>query len=229
MGKQKIRFVVATRHTRESFFTKTALGKSLALHPFSWIGLDLFASNNDGLPKVYNRSIENSKNNPAVLVFAHDDIHLLDFFWADHLVNALEQFDIVGIVGNKKRIPNQPGWCFIDDNFTLDKSENFSGVIGHGIDFPPRILKVFGPPWQEVKLLDGLFLACHSETLKQKSLQFDEQFDFHFYDLDFCRQAEEKNLKMGTCNISIVHQSSGNFKSPQWEVAKNKYFAKWFE
>jgi GT2 family glycosyltransferase len=226
---KKIRFVVSTRHTRENFFTKTATGRSLALYSSQGLELDLHDSNREGLSKVYNHSIEKSKKNPAILIFAHDDIHLLDFFWADQLLNALNHFDIVGIAGNKRRISNQPGWLFIDDNFTWDKPENLSGVIGHGTDFPPRILKVFGPPFQEVKLLDGLFLACHSETLQEKNLQFDEQFDFHFYDLDFCRQAEEKNAKMGTSKISLVHQSKGDFKSTEWQIAKNKYFAKWGE
>lgn len=227
MNELKIRFVVATRETRDNFFKNTATGKSLSLYQFPFLELDLYESNSDGLSKVYNRSIENAKNNPAILVFAHDDIHITDFFWVDQLVNSLNHFDIVGVAGNKQRVPNQPSWAFIDSNFTWDKPENLSGVVGHGNGFPPSNLSVFGAPCQEVKLLDGVFLACHSEFLKSKDLHFDEQFDFHFYDLDFCRHAEQKGSRMGTWCITLIHESGGNFNSPRWQTAKEKYFAKW--
>lgn len=226
MNTPKIRFVVATRRSRDDFFTDTATGKSLSLYRFPFIEIDLYDSNKVGLPTIYNRSIDNSINNPAILVFAHDDIHLTDFFWVDQLLNALNQFDIVGIAGNKRRVPNQPSWALIDNNLTWDKPENLSGIIGHGTGFPPTNLSVYGPTCQEVKLLDGVFLACRSELLQTNSLKFDETFDFHFYDLDFCRQADKAGLRMGTWCISIVHESGGQ-ASPQWNAAKEIYFEKW--
>ncbi len=58
--------------------------------------LDLYAENKEGLPEVYNRSIEKAENNPAILVFTHDDIYLSDFYWADRLLNGLKHFEIVG-------------------------------------------------------------------------------------------------------------------------------------
>jgi GT2 family glycosyltransferase len=227
MNELKIRFVVATRKNREDFFKNTATGKSLNLYRFPFVQLDLYESNSAGLSTVYNRSIEKAKSDPAILVFAHDDIHITDFFWVDQLINSLNHFDIVGVAGNKRRVLNQTSWAFIDSNFTWDKPENLSGVVGHGYGFPPPNLSIFGPPCQEVKLLDGVFLACHSEFLKAKDLNFDEKFDFHFYDLDFCRQAEQKSARMGTWCISIVHESGGNFNSPQWQIAKEKYLSKW--
>lgn len=229
MNKLKIRFVVATRENRADFFTNTATGKSLALYPFPFVELDLYESNKEGLGAVYNRSIDKSKSDPAILVFAHDDIHLTDFYWTDQLVNALSHFDIVGVAGNKRRVPGQPSWIFVDSRLTWDQPENLSGVVGHGTGFPPKNLSVFGPPCQEVKLLDGVFLACHSNVLNQKALRFDERFDFHFYDLDFCRSAEQKGVRMGTWCISIVHESRGNFNSPGWLHAKENHFEKWGE
>ena len=53
----------------------------------------------------------------------------------------------------------------------------------------------------ECKLLDGVFLAAHSAVLLQQRLLFDEIFDFHFYDLDLCRQAERQGVRMGTAPI----------------------------
>jgi predicted O-linked N-acetylglucosamine transferase (SPINDLY family) len=223
----KIRFVVATRCSREDFFIKTATGKSLSLYQSPFLELDLYDLNSEGLPAIYNRSIEKSKNDSAILVFAHDDIHLTDFFWADQLKNGLKTFDIVGVAGNTTRAPYQPSWAFIDDNFTWDKPENLSGIVGDGFGFPPKSFSVFGDTYQEVKLLDGVFIACHSEFLNTKNLRFDTQFDFHFYDLDFCREAERIGARMGTWSITLIHESGGAFGSSAWTLAKQKYFAKW--
>jgi len=44
-----------------------------------------------------------------------------------------------------------------------------------------------------------------------KNLGFDERFGFHFYDLDLCRQAEQRGIRTGTWPISVVHESGGNF------------------
>lgn len=228
MQNSKIRFVVATQKTKEEFYTETLLGKCLQLYNGQY-ELDLYDSNSDGLPKVYNKSIESSKNNPSILVFVHDDVHLTDFFWQDRIVQSLSKFDIVGVAGNVRRIPNQPSWAFIDCNYTWDVRENLSGFIGYGSNLVPTNLSRFGPVGREVKLLDGVFLACHSTFLNENNLRFDEQFDFHFYDLDFCRCAELINAKMGTWSISIVHNSIGSFYTPEWYAGKEKYFDKWGE
>lgn len=225
----KIRFVVATREDRHGFFTRTLMGKFLTYYKRSFIELDLYESNKDGLATVYNKSIKKSKNDPAILIFAHDDILITDFFWPDQLIRALQIFDIVGVAGNKRRLPNQPAWAFIDKDLTWDASSNLSGIVGHGHTYPPMNLSVYGPTCQRVQLLDGLFLASQSNVLIENDLYFDERFDFHFYDLDFCRQVSESCLKMGTWCISVIHQSGGNFRSPAWQAALNKYLDKWGE
>jgi len=227
MNPNKIRFVIATRANQNDFFTSTAMGKVLNMNWYSEIETDIYASNSRGLPQVYNESIERSKSDPAILVFAHDDIHLSDFYWFGNLINGLTQFDIVGVVGNKRRVPRQPSWAFIDDGATWDEPDNLSGIVGAGIGFPPVHMHMFGPPGHEVKLLDGLFLAVRSELLIQHDLKFDERFDFHFYDLDFCRQAESKGMRMGTWGISIIHESGGGLGTPSWKSAYAKYLEKW--
>ncbi len=224
---EKIRFVIATRESRHDFFTKTATGKSLAIYKFPFVEFLIFPNNREGLSTVYNRAIEQAINNPAILVFAHDDLHFLDYYWVDQFYGSLQQFDIVGVAGNKRRIANQPGWIFIDKNFTKEKSENMSGLVGHGKSFPPSNLSVYGNPRQEVKLLDGLLLIARSQTLINNQIKFDEQFEFHFYDMDFCRQAESKHIRMGTWTISLIHESVGSFGSPSWSEAYAKYLKKW--
>jgi hypothetical protein len=225
----KIKLVVATRASREDFFVNTATGRSLAFNAPSFIDLHLYPNNTRGLSSIYNEVIMQCKDDPAKLVFAHDDLHLLDFFWFFRVTDGLENFDIVGLVGNRRRLPRQPGWCFLDDNFTPDKPENLSGVVAHGRTFPPSNLNVFGLPRQRVLLLDGLFLASDSKTLLEHKLFFDERFDFHFYDLDFCRQAEMKGLSCGTIDLSLIHESGGAFGSKEWRASYQTYLEKWGE
>ncbi|MHB1676709.1 MAG: glycosyltransferase [Sulfuriferula sp.] len=224
---KKIRFVIGTRKSQNDFFTTTATGKSIPIFPLPFVELRLFPNNDIGLSTIYNIAIEESRNDPAILIFMHDDIHLLDYFWADQIVNSLNKFDVVGLAGNKRRVSKQPAWAFVDDKFTWDDRENLSGVVGHGTSFPPSNLNVFGPLYQEVKLLDGLMLAMYSETLINQEIRFDEIFDFHFYDLDFCRQIEQKKLKMGTWPLSVIHESAGNFGSDSWKSGYQKYLDKW--
>jgi hypothetical protein len=224
---ETFRFVVATRVTRENFFASTATGRSLALYKYDFLQLRLFPENQRGLPAIYNTAIEEARTDPAILVFIHDDVHLLDYFWFERVQRSLDNFQLVGLAGNKRRVPNQPGWAFVDDKLTWDRPENLSGVVGHGKTFPPANLSIFGKPNQEVKLLDGLMLAARSSTFIDNDIRFDESFDFHFYDLDICRQAELKAVTMGTCGLPVIHESGGSFGSEGWRRGYQKYLEKW--
>lgn len=230
MTYPKIRIVCGTRKRVENFHTQTALGKSLALYPYyTFVELRLFAENDLGLPSIYNAAIAESRESPALLVFVHDDVHLCDFFWAFHLMEGLEQFDVIGLAGNLRRVPRQPSWAFTDDRFTWDLPAHLSGIVGHGTAFPCAELSVYGLSSQEVKLLDGVFLACQSRTLLSHGIKFDERFDFHFYDLDFCREVEARGLRMGTWPISVIHESGGKLGTPEWHQNYAKYLDKWHE
>lgn len=222
----KFKLVVATRGTESDFYLKTATGRSL-VHKSSSVELRLFANNKKGLSDLYNEAIDECRNDPAILVFAHDDLHFLDYFWCSRLAEGLDMFPIIGIVGNKRRVSRQLSWAFIDDKFTWDKATNLSGVIGHGAGFPHFELCNYGPTRQQVVLLDGLMLAAKSETLIENNLYFDERFDFHFYDLDFCRQAEQKSLALGTWDLALIHESIGRAGSDDWLSAYSRYLDKW--
>jgi len=189
----KIRLVVATRVSEEEFYTSTLTGRSLKVNHPDFIELKLFANNTTGLPTIYNQVIRESKNDPATLVFAHDDLLFLDFYWCKRLIEGLEQFSVVGLAGNISRAPRQPTWWFVDEKFNWDKRENLSGVIGHGDEFPPSNISFYGAPRQQVKLMDGVLIATHSKTLVENELYFDEQFDFHFTTWTF---AAKLKLKM---------------------------------
>lgn len=225
----RIKLVVATRVDEVTFYQATATGRSLAFNKPNFVDIRLFASNTEGLPRIYNQAIRECEGEPATLIFAHDDLHLLDFYWASRVREGLKRFQILGVAGNRRRLAGQPSWAFVDTALTWEKAENLSGVVGHGKAFPPSKFSYYGMPRQQVKLLDGLLLACDSETLRTHGLYFDERFDFHFYDMDFCRQAEVKGLTCGTWDLSLIHESGGSFRSEAWKQGYQAYLDKWGE
>lgn len=222
----KFRFVVATREKAEDFATKTMTGRMLAFYNYPFVEVALYAENTTGLSTIYNLEIEKAKDNPAILVFAHDDIYLTDFYWPNQILNGLKRFDVLGVAGNKKWTPGQPSWAFKeikDGKLIWDDKENLSGIVAHGDYFQPKNLSKYGPTGQPVELLDGLILIADSKKLIETGVRFDEQFDFHFYDLDFCRTARNSNLRLGTWGISVIHQSGGGFGSESWKTMLLKF------
>jgi tetratricopeptide (TPR) repeat protein len=233
-ARPKIRFVTATRLSKGEFFKSTPLGRSLPNYrefpKRQVIEVRVFPNNSEGLSTIYNTAIEEARTDPAILIFIHDDVYLSDYYWAEHLHQALEHFDIVGLAGNRRRVPRQASWMYLDEEFTRDNYDNLSGVLGHGDPFPNlRQLSVYGEPGQEVKLLDGVMLAVRSHTLIDRDLRFDPRFRFHFYDMDFCRQAEIRNIRMGTWAISVVHASAGALGVEDWRLAYRSYLGKYGE
>ena len=230
--KQKlpVRLVCATRKPANEFLTQTSTGISVnAFIGVSQTELRLFPENTLGLSQVYNQAIAESADSPAILVFVHDDILFTDFHWTDRIREGLKDFDIVGLAGNKRRVPKQPAWAFINENFEWDHPSNLSGTVGHGKRVFPVNVMPFGPSYQQCKLLDGLLIAVSSTTLISTGLRFDDRFKFHFYDMDFCRTAENLNLRLGTIALSVVHESGGAFGNEEWRNTYSEYLKKWID
>ena len=223
-----ITIVSATQLNEAEFFSKSPLGLSLSQYRDYQVGSRLFFSNSRGLSACYNEAIRAAKNEEEILVFVHDDVLIVDFFWIDKILRGFTRFEVLGLAGNKRREPRQPSWAFVDDTFTWDIASNLSGIVGHGHQFPCQ-LSIYGAPGQECKLLDGVFLATKKSILTRTQILFDETFDFHFYDMDFCRQAELQRLRMGTIALGIIHASDGAFGTAQWKANYERYLNKWQE
>ena len=226
-----ITVVSATRHDKDDFYRQSALGRSLSQTYQNFpTKPQIYFNNAKPLPVCYNDAIA-AADPEDILVFVHDDVFIVDFFWIDKLLVGFQIFDILGLAGNKRRVARQPSWAFVgekDGKFVWDEQANLSGAIGHGTQFPCQLL-VYGPLNQACKLLDGVLLATKKSTLVRNDIRFDERFDFHFYDLDFCRQAEKQNVRMGTIPLGVIHQSSGAFASAKWKKNYDKYLMKWQE
>jgi len=221
-----IEIVCATRMTESEFWKTSALGVSLTrLAEDKRLQAHITFENKLGLPDIFNARILNPDGN-QILVFMHDDVWIDDFFFGDRIIHALKTYDVVGVVGNRRRVPNQPAWPFIDAALNWDARSNFRGSVAHGIQ-PFGHVGIYGETPAQCELLDGVFLVAKKSRLNATKVQFDPLFDFHFYDMDFCRSARKNGLRLGTWPICLTHQSGGTFDTPPWKDKYRSYLAKW--
>jgi glycosyltransferase involved in cell wall biosynthesis len=218
-----IEIVSATRFNAADFAAKSALGLSLARLDDKRLVPRIACDNRRGLPEVYNDAIA-AAGDTDMVVFMHDDVWIDDTDFADRIIDGLDRFDVIGVAGNRRCMPGQTSWLLI--NGSWDAAENLSGSVGHGEQAHGEVTQ-FGPVPAPCQLLDGLFLAGCKSTLNEAQVRFDPQFNFHFYDMDFCRSATKRALSLGTWPIALTHQSPGAFIGPDWDMARQRYLAKW--
>jgi GT2 family glycosyltransferase len=220
-----IEIVAATRLQWWTFESEALLYATMKRLSFDKrIEFRIAAGNSRGLPIIYNERLLEAKDGD-ILVFTHDDVWIDDVFLADRLNDALARFDVIGVAGTRKQGFRQKGWA-IDENGNTLAADLLSGMVPHGEPSDPTYF-YFGPSPAACELMDGVFLAARKDTLIEAGVSFDTRFDFHFYDLDFCRTARAKGLKLGTWPIAITHGSLGNFFSPRWEQMLALYREKW--
>lgn len=222
-----IEVISATRLGEQEFWNRSALGISLRRLAFDKrLSVHVAFSNGAGLPAIYNGRIS-ADNRSEILLFVHDDVWLDDFFLADRVVAGLQSFDVIGVAGNRRRAPRQRAWRHVGAAIVSDNAADLSGALAHGRN-PFGRVSSFGPVPAECELLDGVFMAARRQALLDRAVRFDPAFDFHFYDLDFCRSARAAGLRLGTWPICLTHQSTGTaFESPPWMNACEKYLQKW--
>lgn len=237
--------VTATRLDKAGFWERSLLGRSLRLIPEELrpklaIRFDNHGENVKGLPEVYNTAIALAKPED-ILLFVHDDVFIHDVFVQHRLAEALARFDVVGLAGSRFSDLRHPSWGLaFDENLNPTGWQKPDGVILSGaVSHTPHqnLTHATPPPTPEVglygnfpapcDLLDGLFLAADVGELLSSGTRFDTAFDFHLYDLDFCRTASKNGLKLGTWAILCTHGSPGNFSSFAFRNAARRYLDKW--
>ena len=226
-GDQPVWVVSATRMNEETFWHEAALGRSLKRHMQQDKRLVPVVAyeNIRGLSQIFNDAIEAAPDN-ALLILIHDDVWLDENTLVQKVSQGLEQYDVIGVAGNVRIQPGQTGWCFADATFNFDDTTYLRGAISHGQHaFGPT--SNYGKVSGACQLVDGVFLAAHKQALLQSSVRFDTQFDFHFYDMDFCRTANQVGLKLGVWPVQITHQSEGAFGSQRWRESYEQYMQKW--
>jgi hypothetical protein len=221
-------FVVATRLPESKFWKQSPTGLSLQkLQGKSNVRLHIHHNNKKGLGEIYAAELIHVDSD--YLVFLHDDVWLMDEDLLEIIHVDLSVADIIGVAGTRRRHPRQPAWLFskvsTGGGFVWDYP-NLSGSVGHG-DSQRHEFTNYGTVGQRCKLLDGVFMAINAKRVKQSEVNFSKEFDFHFYDMDFCRSADRQGLWMKTSNIRVIHSSSGAFGTESWWSGYRKYLSVW--
>jgi len=226
-----IEIISATRLSEADFWARSALGLSLRrLRHDKRLLPRIVVDNRRGLSEVFNHRLL-AEDSADLLVFIHDDVWIDDYFLADRVIEGLRRYDVLGVAGNRRRVPQQRGWAFTghaNGKFIWDAKANLSGSIAHGRNAGGAV-SYYGPVPADCELLDGVFLAVNKPLLRAKGVAFDPRFDFHFYDLDFCRTASQAGLRLGTWPICLTHQSGGAYGSEKWQQKYLAYIEKWGE
>jgi len=212
--------------TREVDGNEIPLGKSLQL--LKKIRPDIHtirASENEiGLSNVYNSYISSYsklKDEDWILIFVHDDVWINDVFIFEKLEKAMTEFDIVGLAGTSSNLRYRPVL------WHNAPRESLSGAVAHAQPKGQFSFNFFGLTPRECKYVDGVFIAVNLKKIIEAEVTFDEDFDFHFYDLAFCKRACDKGLRIGTWPIWVTHESVGDFNKEEWKESETKFIKKY--
>lgn len=224
--------IAATRVAEGAFWPATRLGNTLPMAMAASQGRlvpRIAFGNGAGLPRVYNAAID-ALPDEAIAVCVHDDVALYDYHLAGRIDAALASFDVIGVAGNAAPEVDHVGWYYLrrpGGTLVAHQGADLSGAVNHVHPSGQQFFSFFGTAPRGVRLLDGLFLAFRVGTLRAAGVRFDERFDFHFYDLDLCRQCTDAGLRLGTWPIALGHEGAGAFETPAWESGLAAYRAKW--
>lgn len=187
-------------------------------------------NNSEGLSKTYNRYLNGEpgvfsrygpwQTPPAandIVVFLHDDVEMLGNNvetelnrWAD------EGFAILGLAGASEisEIKSPALWHLIAKPGTLSGVSVFHNSYSdhqgrNTYNNPDQPIPAKFGDLKEVLILDGLFLAVVRELTDPVGWRFDEDYDFHFYDIASSIKACSLGLRLRTVFIPVVHWSIG--------------------
>ena len=208
--------IAATRLEEDDFRRETLLGRSLERPSHSQYGRCISHAHHAPLADADNRGLEQAVDDTMV-VFCHDDVWLGDDPLEPALTEALNHFDLVGVVGNSRRSPGQQAWWLNPADGSRDHP-HVVGQIKHGSP-EAALLQAYGPSPAPAALLDGAFLAGRAAVLREAGLRFDPLLPHHFHDLDLCRSAEQAGLRLGVWPLDLIRSSSGSAFSSAWKAS----------
>ena len=215
--------IIATESKTLEEFKDRPIWKSLEkqskLHENGYFDFFIIKDNKEGLSKVYNKFLVKEKYKNQILLFAHDDVELEDIFLVDKLNQS--PYAVTGLAGCKQiDLTKPPAWHLMSNR------ESQVGEVAHASG--DKIwTSTFGPSNSRSLLIDGLFIAVDVDKILSKNVSFDEDFDFHHYDLSFCLNCNKNKVSVGVLPIRVVHHGLGDsMNTTEWQKSANKFFEK---
>ena len=135
--------------------------------------------NQMSLAEVYNKGLEESKNN--IVVFMHDDVILQSTNMGHKIGKMFEKFSDYGIIG-------VAGTTDLVTGTWWEIRKSMHGKVSHMKDGKTWVNKYSKESYidtlKDVVTVDGVFFMVHKDRIKTP---FDIDFKgFHFYDIPFC-------------------------------------------
>lgn len=185
--------------------------------------LDIVWDNEDGMPTVYNRKLQEYKNTDVeFVVCVHDDVYIDDLKLYEKLkqANGLG-YSLIGLAGGlNPRLINPALW-----HIMVERNQQRGEVAHPAGNNNQTMTTSFGPTPSRVAIMDGLFIAVHMPSVSKTDWKFNENYTFHHYDISSCIDANRKGLKLGVYPIHVIHSSPGllSIHDKMW-VASNEKF-----
>lgn len=222
MSEQLLIVICTKAQSLEEFQTKPIFA-SLKKHTETNSNIDfkLFTNNQEGLSKRYNEVLRDPANLNKTVLFVHDDVELNDLWLYEKLVNS--PYSVTGLAGAKS-------FNKLSDNLAWHLASHKQSHVGEVMHYKDGNVwtTVFGPTNSRSLTLDGLFLSARVNDLIDKDLYFDEDFNFHFYDIAFCLRANEKKVTCGVSPIHVIHHGLGDsMLSTEWQIANKQFREKY--
>jgi hypothetical protein len=216
----KLLIVTCTQAKTDKDFEQKPIFQSLKKQydSNSNINFYIFKDNRRGLSECYNSVLKDPANMNKTVLFVHDDVVLEDIFLYEKLINS--PYSITGLAGTKgfNKKSDKMAW-----HLSSTSREDFVGEVAHTKNNEVWTT-CFGKTKGRTLIIDGLFIACKVKDLVDKELYFDEQFNFHHYDMSFCLKANEKKVTVGVLPIRTIHYGLGDsMLTPDWEESNKKF------
>ena len=188
------------------------------------VSLIMNANNKAGLPVAYNRQLKSDNLiKHDIVLFVHDDVFIDDVKCFDKIDQAVKSgIDIVGLAGaNQAKIKAPTLWHLMSDR------KHWSGSVAHTMPQNQDMVSTtcFGPAPCRCVILDGLFLAVNIQQALDVNWRFNENFQFHHYDISSCLDANAKQMKLSTWPINVVHKSLGlwDYNGTSFQQSEKKF------
>jgi hypothetical protein len=185
-------------------------------------------NNTTGLSKMYNRFLTKVyADKYKYIVYVHDDVWIDDALISSKLNEAMHgesKFDIVGLAGTLDPQIRHPALWHV-----MGKRENHRGYAGH-IFGEHKVMTSFGQTPDRVAVVDGLFVAVNVARALETGWKWNENFDFHHYDIASCIDANAKDMRVGVWPINVFHASPGlkSLEDVAWSASNTKFLQLYF-